>query len=82
MYKRQVHKQTNVVERGVQLAIARVGVRLVLDEAGVSAGVAAATGCDQVRLIDRRVGIGRGQDFVRPVAIPTTSGFGIAAEQA
>ena len=78
----QVHEEADVVERRVQLAIAGVGMGLVLDEACISSGVAAAAGGNEVRFVDRRVGIGGGQDFVRPVAIPAAGGFGVAAEQA
>jgi hypothetical protein len=44
----QVHEEADVIEGWVQLAIAGVGVGLVLDEAGIGSGVAATAGGDEV----------------------------------
>src|ERR1035438_3399075 len=41
--QQQIHKQPDKVECRIELAIARVGVRLILDETGIGARVTPAT---------------------------------------
>ena len=80
--QQQVHKEPDIVKPGTQLAIVRVGVGLILHEAQVGAGMAAAAGGDQVGLVDGRSRIGGGPHVVGAVAIPAAGSFNVAAERA
>lgn len=55
--KQQVHEQADKIQRRIQLAVARVGVRLILNKAQVGADMALAASFYQVGLVDRRIGI-------------------------
>lgn len=80
--KEQIHEQSDVVERGIQLAIARIGVRLVFDEACIGTGVAFSAGSDEIGFIDWAARIGRGKNIVGAVAVPTACGLNVSAERA
>ena len=80
--EKQVHEQAHKVEAGIELAIMRVGVGLVLNKADIGAGVAAAAGLHQVGPVDRRPRIAGGKDFMRPVTVPAARRLHVSAEKA
>ena len=79
--QKQVHEEPGVEERWVQLAIARIGMRLILDEAGIGVRMTAAAGLDKVGRIDWGVGVGFRQNIVGFMAVPATRRLNIAAQQ-
>ena len=79
--QQQVHEQADEVERRIQFAIARVGMRLILHEAGVGARMAPAAGRHQICFGDRRSRVGCRQHIMRSVAIPAARRLHIAAQR-
>ena len=78
--EQHIHEEPDVVESRIQLAVACVGVRLILHKAQVRALVTLAAGYDEVGLVDRRTRVRRGIDLVSTMAIPAASRFNITAE--
>ena len=78
--QQQVHEQPYEIERRVQLAIVRVCVRLVLNEAFVRTFMALAARHDEVCLVDGRTWIGGAVDFMCVVTIPAACGFHVPAQ--
>lgn len=79
--KQQIHKQTNEIERGIELAIAGIRVGLIAHETGIGSGVAAPAGNDEIRGRDGRGRIGGGQDLVRTVAVPAPGRLNVATKR-
>ena len=79
--QQQVHKQPHKIKPRIQLAVARIGVWLILHEARVGAGVATAASGNQVGRVDGRSGIGRGPHVVRSMAVPATRRLHVAAQR-
>src|ERR1035438_3959037 len=80
--QQQIHEQADKVKGRIQLAIVRVGVWLILHEAGVGARVALAAGGHQVGRSNRRAGGGGRQYIMRSVAVPAARGLHVAAQRA
>jgi hypothetical protein len=79
--QQQIHEQPDKVKARIEFAIARIGMRLIFDEAEVGAGVALAAGLHQIGLGDGRLRIRRGPNLVGPVAVPATRRLNVTAER-
>src|SRR6185437_2680505 len=77
--EQQVHKQPHEINLRIQLAITRIGMRLILHKADVRALVARAARLHQVGLIDGRLRIRRRQNFMRAMAVPAPSRLNVSA---
>lgn len=80
--QQQIHKQPDEVKAGIELAVARVGVGLILNETLVGARMALAAGLNEAGLIDGRIRIAGRQHLMRAVAVPAAGGLDVAAERA
>src|SRR5947207_10683580 len=78
--QQQIHEKAHKEERRIELAHARVGVRLILHKADIGAGVTLAAGDHEVSRIHGRMRIGGGPDVVSFVAVPAPRRFYIAAQ--
>ena len=80
--KKQVHEQAHKVERRVELTHTRIGMRLILHEVDIRAGVALAARGHQVGLVHGGMGIGLVAHIMRFVTVPAARRFHVAAQQA
>src|SRR5665213_246736 len=79
--EQQVHKQPHKINFRIQLAVARIGMRLILHKTDVRPLVAGAASRNQICFVDRRTWIGCRQNLVGAVAIPAPCRLNIAAQQ-
>ena len=80
--KKQVHKKAHKVKRRVELAHARIGMRLILHEIDIRASVALAAGSHQVGLVHGGMRVRLGAHIMRFMTIPTARRFHVAAQRA